>query len=208
MFHSTLEAPMANQAVQDPTEQGRDDASAAGIPVPSARDLTWLAEEADGWRDEELELTLHPNKGLRLRRKNQPKDPGENAVLKVKTASQQPNRARVSKAILQGTYQGKNFQRSIDVTQDEGWDAVFWTESAVEKFVYPYYHAHRIWDKDMDRVREGFATRPEAVAIRHKAPSKSSAMTASALEVAVLVDKDIAWLSVQKFIEFLESKKS
>jgi hypothetical protein len=197
---------MPNHALREPTEQRRDEAETAEKPLANSRDLAWLAEEADGWRDEELELTLHPEKGLKLRRKNQPKEPNEKAVGKVKTPSRQPGRAKVSQVILKGTYKGKNFERSIDITEAEGWDAVFWTESAVEKFVYPYYHTQRLWDAEMDTVQEGFAKHPEALAIRHKAPSKASTMTAAALEVAVLVDKDVTWMNVQQFIEFLKSK--
>ena len=72
----------------------------------------------------------------------------------------------------------------IDV-QGTATDAIFLTESAVEKFLYPYYRSHRIWDDGMDSLQEKFEQTQQAVGILHKAPSNSDTFSPEGtLEVA------------------------
>lgn len=92
----------------------------------------------------------------------------------------------------------------------EGWDAVFWTESAVEKFLYPYYHAHRIWDQQIIDVKNAFEAYPDAYAIRHKAPSASEPMSLSSiLQIGVLGHGLApAWLSPDAFIDLVTKSRT
>ncbi len=162
--------------------------------------LSWLAEMADGWRGEELLLTRHPAHGLRVRRSTEPKGEDEEDVCKIETPKCQPDRKEVRAVTLDvdGT--------SAKIDTDDGSDAVFWTESAVEKFLYPYYHSHRLWDERMDRVKRAFETYPDAYAIKHKAPSSSFVMSlAETLQIGALnLDKRFVWLAVDEFLALVE----
>ena len=160
--------------------------------------LSWLAEEADGWRGEELSLMLHPTSGLRLRREGDSPMPGEHELCKIETPKCQPGRIPVLSVAVE--IQGASTQK---IDPAKGWDAVFWTESAVEKFLYPYYHAHRLWDDTMDQVQLAFETYPGAVAIMHKAPSNSFVMNAAAsLQIGALdLSGKFQWMTVPRFLE-------
>jgi hypothetical protein len=168
--------------------------------------LTWLAEKADGHREEKLQLVLHETAGLRLRREKEALEPGETPVCIIETSSCQAGRKRVTNVALRiddKTTQSFN-------TDPEGWDAVFWTESAVEKFLYPYYHAHRTWDEKIIKVKDAFEAHPEAYAIRHKAPSASDTMSLnSLLEIGVLGPGLVpVWLSPDAFIELVTKSRA
>lgn len=160
--------------------------------------LSWLAEEADGRRGEELSLMLHPTEGLRLRRKGDPALNGEQELCKIETPKCQSGRVPVLSVAVD--IEGANTHR---IDPAEGWDAVFWTESSVEKFVYPYYHAHRLWDTTMDQVKQAFESYPGAVAIMHKAPSKSFVMNATAsLRIGALnLTGKFEWMTVSQFLD-------
>lgn len=168
--------------------------------------LTWLAEKADGHREEKLQLVLHPAEGLRLRREQEALEPGETPVCTIETSSCQPGRKRVTNIALQ--IDGKTTQ-DFDI-DPEGWDALFWTESAVEKFLYPYYHAHRIWDEKIIAVKDAFEAHPEAYAIRHKAPSASEPMSLSSLLEIGVLRPGLApvWLSPDAFIELVTKNRT
>jgi len=62
--------------------------------------------------------------------------PEEGIVFQLNTAAQQPNRPKVTNATIEA--EGKPFPLN-------DFDAVFWTESAVEKFVFPYLASKALW---------------------------------------------------------------
>lgn len=159
--------------------------------------LSWMAESADGWRDEQLKLVLHDTDGLSIRRATYQIDPKvEHEVCPIETPSCRPDREKV-KTVTLDTDNAGSYQ--IDV-QPEGWDTVFWTESSIEKFLYPYYHAHRLWDQDMEDLKQAFEAYSGAFAIRHKAPSTSAIMW---IEVGAydFLQGTAGWFSVPAFIE-------
>jgi hypothetical protein len=175
-------------------------------PGRNAWTLSWLAEKADGWREEKLQLVLHGANGLSIKRQNEKLQAGETKVCDIETPRCQPGRVKVKTVTLETETSGS---RTIDVSSD-GWDAVFWTESSIEKFLYPYYHSHRIWSDEMDTLKASFEAYPNAFAIRHKAPSTSSMMSlVGAFEIGAL-DLQLApqWFSPPDFIalvaEYLE----
>jgi hypothetical protein len=145
--------------------------------------LSWLSETANGWRDEKLQLVYHATDGLSIKHANDGLKTGENKVCDIETPSSQPTRSKVVSVTLE-TADGATHQFTVG---PEGWDALFWSESSIEKFLYPYYHAHRIWDDNIESVKESFEEYPMAFAIRHKAPSASAAMGAPAtVEIGAL----------------------
>jgi hypothetical protein len=147
-----------------------------------ATGLAWLAETADGARNSELILVLDKDDQPRLRVEDPKNDeerknavrPDDRIVVKVmvKTPTIQKNRTRIQQIIL--TAAGR--QQTVDPA--EGYDALFWTESAVEKFLYPYYRSQRLWDKRMEKLMERFNSDPNLMAVMHQAPSHAYAIDA------------------------------
>jgi len=145
--------------------------------------LAVLTETADGWRDEKLQLVYDDNTGLSIKREGDKLTSSESKVCDIVTPSIQKDRTKVVSVTLE-TADGASHKFAVD---PEGWDALFWSESSIGKFVYPYYHAQRIWNEDLETLQNSFDSYPMAFAIRHKAPSSLAAMGAeSSLEVAAL----------------------
>src|SRR4051812_8841454 len=102
--------------------------------------LSWAAETADGTRDEEMFLVLEDGKTLKVKKDGQINNP-KDKLAKVYTKNKQ-HRPKVERVLLHV----ENQKKPIELTGTDAWDSVFWTESSVEKFLWPYYHAHRLWD--------------------------------------------------------------
>ena len=74
-------------------------------------------------------------------------------------------------------------------------DALFWTESAIEKFLFPYYEQLRIFDLDyLDRLKAAFydpKSGHRIVAIAHVPPSHSDPVhdPRAAERMRILVDR-------------------
>ncbi len=120
----------------------------------SARTLAWLAEGADGNRDEDLVITVNEQGKLQLKLKREV--PEGKWVLEVYTKSRK-----------------RQERRPLKVTIPVDWDAMFLTESAVEKFVFPYYEAQRLLTKtEISALKTAFYSRPEVVGVAHKPPSR------------------------------------
>lgn len=96
---------------------------AKALPQVDARGLAWAAEKADGLRDQNLVLYTD---GKRLKLDIENPENRKTAIVKVRTNSTRQRRSRT--------------QFEIPMA----WDAVFLTESAVEKFCFPYYEAQRL----------------------------------------------------------------
>jgi hypothetical protein len=163
----------------------------------NATGLAWLAETADGVRDSELILVLD-NKDKPQLRYQDPKTPEQrnNAVkpddkVVTKVVVKTPTVLQTRKKIQQIIITAAGRQQTVDPAG--GYDALFWTESSVEKFLYPYYRSQRLWDKQMDKLMNGFNTDPNLMAIVHQAPSHSYALDAAAgstLRVCCKTDDD------------------
>lgn len=141
----------------------------------SSTELTWLGEDADSHRGVDLTLVRDAMGRLVLREpmKMQPGDielPG--ITVRTEPESQFPSgihRREVVKVTCTAADGGQ-----FDLPTAEEFDAVFWSESAVRKFVWPYYHSHRLWDPDLQALKDEYDNDPEAMAIAHQAPSRSS----------------------------------
>jgi hypothetical protein len=119
----------------------------------NARALAWVAEGADGRRDEELVLFENTNGKLELGEKG--KVPEERVILDVFTKSRKKQRNR---------------ERMLKILPD--WDAVFLSESAVEKFVFPYYAAQRLLTAtELTQLKAKFYAE-DVIGIIHKPPSR------------------------------------
>lgn len=115
----------------------------------TANDLRRLAEAVDGVRDETA-YVVWGNGGPEVRTQRPASD---EVIFECMTRNAEPDRARIAAITLHPPViasDGKplaNFARRFD--------AMFWSEAAVEKFMLPYYvrfssHAH------VDRMRKAF----------------------------------------------------
>jgi len=191
----------------DSTGNGGDGGGggASNGKVVTSRHLSWLAETADGTRDAdlalvkngsgELEIIEAPKAGASL-------PSGYSMVSKVRTDGS-CNREKVKTVRIETEHYGP--QPEIEAP---GPDAVFWTESAVEKFLYPYYHSQRLWDENMDKLRAKFRKDKKAYAMLHRAPSNSETLDAKgSLEVARLKpglgaeETELEWVGLMKYLE-------
>lgn len=103
------------------------------VPRVDSRQMSWWAESADGVRDKELALVLTES-GEYVVKEEQA---GDEVVLRMYTPSITPNRMKPAEI----TFQAPGCEK---VRIDELADALFWTESAVEKFLFPYYASQRL----------------------------------------------------------------
>ena len=95
----------------------------------TANDLRWAGEAADGMRDQDLVLTRHEDGKLKV---VPVKEADSEVLFKVRTDSD-GLALTADRSKFKLTYEGK------DVPIPPDTDAVFLTQSAVEKFVLPYY---------------------------------------------------------------------
>jgi hypothetical protein len=145
----------------------------------SVTDIIWLGETADSHRGVDLVLVRDKDGKPTLREKP---EPGDEVVQEITVRTSEPStqrgftREEIAEVICRSA-EGKEFRLK---TSDE-YDAVFWSESAVRKFVWPYYHSHRLWDADLQKLQDQYDGDREAVAIAHQAPSKSSIQKTSSV---------------------------
>jgi hypothetical protein len=135
----------------------------------TATDIAWLAETADGTRSVDFILVKDAKGDAKLRSQDK-LEPGDEVATEIKVRTEKTLPSRIP--VLQVTCEVEGHDL-MPLPSDEGWDAVFWTESSVEKFLYPYYRSQRLWSATMDALKATFDTDPEAVAIAHRAPSHS-----------------------------------
>ena len=142
------------------------------LPKVDARGLAWAAEMADGTRDAELVLYRKGNK-LALGPEND--DTRGTALLKVFTKSRKHQRRSPT-----------TFEIPVQ------WDAVFLTESAVEKFLFPYYEAQRLLPPDkLKELKELFYTKDEFIGIAHLPPSRPLLLRQDGSVYALPVDTGV-----------------
>jgi hypothetical protein len=135
----------------------------------SETDLVRLGEQADGGGERELLLIRDREGRARLR---QAAESGDQVVSQIRIRPPAPTlvaRPRLAE-IVGRSADGASISLRPETDQ---YDCLFWSESAVRKFVWPYYHAHRLWDSELQRLRDQWESDPTAVAIAHQAPTKS-----------------------------------
>jgi hypothetical protein len=160
--------------------------------VPNSTSLSWLAETADGFRGKSLGLFVDKNGDLTLSAQDTLN--GEPPITRVTTPKHQDRRAEVTKV----TCEGNGFNKNLESKDD--FDAVFWTESSVEKFLYPYYHAHRLWNRTMTDLKDIFENDPRIAAIAHRAPSASVSVPADNLELGLVEGGALTWMNMTSYL--------
>src|SRR5438067_3974933 len=133
------------------------------MPI-SANDLRWLGEKADGFRGKEFRLVWTGTELLLL----EPSDPrAADSPISVEAPIE-------GRGLLGGATVDINYNK-VRVGPDpaqEAPDAIFLTQSAVAKFVFPYYTRMQTPLQIQDLKERLFA--PNIVAVTHVAPSTST----------------------------------
>ena len=143
----------------------------------SYRDLAWWAETADGCRDENLVIAeVIENGSVRrvVKKSDDALAKGERVVVEgIRTESIVKGRSPVSRLLIE--VDGETIECKA---KDGTWcDSVFCSESAMEKFLFPYYHSQRLLtDDDWKRLKADFMN-PLTVAIGHVHPSNQTILT-------------------------------
>ncbi len=154
------------------------------------REIAWWAEAADGDRDEDLvvlELEENGNVTHVVRKKKEAtqQDPDHpqrkiKTLFEIRTPSCRPDRLKVTKITIEAEDRGGNKLQiqcqggdPKDPKRVVQCDAVFCSESAIEKFLFPYYHSQRLLNThDWEDLNDAF--RDENVAaVGHVYPSIS-----------------------------------
>jgi hypothetical protein len=152
------------------------DAPNVASPKLSYRDLAWWAETADGTRGEDLviaDVTVNGSVRRMVKKKKDAQKNGDPIVVDdIRTESIVKDRPAVDRVTIEVGGQ------TIPCRSKDGvWcDAIFCSESAMEKFLFPYYHSQRLltegeWKKLKDAFHDRFT-----VAIGHVHPSHSFAL--------------------------------
>ncbi len=142
------------------------------------RNIAWWAETADGLPDQELALAEVEEKGS-IKHVIEPAavatSKGHKVLIRgIFVDSCQPGRPKVDRVVIE--VDGVERECKVD---GQTCDAVFCTESAVRKFLLPYYHAQRLLSpEDWEDLNTAIAD-PTVPAIGHVAPSHSRAVGGS-----------------------------
>jgi hypothetical protein len=163
-----------------------------------ARKLAWLAETAHGLQGQDLVLVQPEGEGdPTLRRKDEIQGT-DHVLLRVFTEGKDPPMIRPGKVVL-GLPGGKEV-RVDEIDGGEG-DALFWSASAVEKFLFPYYSSQRLLTpQEMGRLEAEYKN-ADVVAMLHVAPSKARAIKRDSFKVLKATDQLI------DLMEFVRSLK-
>lgn len=150
---------------------------APAVPQINATVLHWLAEEAHGRQGNRKLILVKDAKGQPALRNEGGEEEGgvqptDEVLFEVITPPTPPQLKRPEKIVLQ-VPGGK--EERLDLL--DGCDAMFWSTSAIEKFLYPYYAAHRLLTDEEMMALKSKCRAKNVVAILHIAPSKSFSRT-------------------------------
>ena len=135
----------------------------------SPTNLTWLGEEGDAKPGKKL--TIVKDKDGRWMLREAAQDDDQVVVPGIRITTPEDTTAasdHITKVVCTTAKGGQ-----VELKSSDQFDAVFWTPSAVRKFVWPYYQSHRLWDDEIQAVKDKFETDPNALAVAHQAPSRS-----------------------------------
>jgi hypothetical protein len=206
------------------TTDARRDATALDAPEPSSRTLTArqlrvLAEKAEGWRGKGPLVVIETTDGHEviteedLRKRRSP----ANIVARVVASEDVPERERPARIDFYATADS-----AVEPLVD-GFDALFWSEAAVQKFLFPYYHSLRLLTPQaMEQLERSYRDK-KSIAFAHKIDSRTLTMRTLPTDekkAGLLPDdvyvfpsgagKDVAvkqaWVSIREFLTSLERR--
>jgi hypothetical protein len=137
-----------------------------------ANTLAWWAEEAHGKQGTPL-VVFEGDDGQLVISETLPT--GKEALFEVTTHGEKPDRLLPAHKIAVQVKRNGPERNLLNDPELPGADALFWTASSIEKFVFPYYHAQRLYSqRDMCTMMERYRNDKKLVAAVHRAPSKTA----------------------------------
>jgi hypothetical protein len=116
-----------------------------------------MAETFHGFKGKKL-VAVHTIAGAILLKEEAAE--GDIVLFEVETPLEVPDRLKLEKVVVKA-------EGCAEFDAAAKYDSLFWTESAIEKFVFPYYVAQRVLtDEDMATLKAGIRTK-EVVGLGH-----------------------------------------
>jgi hypothetical protein len=143
--------------------------------VLTARELRWFGETADGLRNVDLALARMATGGFRIVNPANAGTGKHEVLAAVRTGDDGPGlQTKVQVVIRFQTQDGKTSE--LDVGPDV--DALFLTQSALRKFLLPYY-MRMLSAAQVQGMENRFFNNADVVAVAHEPPSDSYALFTS-----------------------------
>jgi len=165
--------------------------------------VAWWAEAADGLRDQPLTLALKELEGKITPVLETEAEADANGHQKLLTGieikSVQKDRVKVTKTQIQV----RNTMKTAEIDKLPC-DAVFCSESAIQKFVFPYYHSQRLLDDNEWEILRAALNDPQVPAIGHVAPSRARAIGQDETLIILRPEKDnredtLKWWTLEEY---------
>lgn len=134
-----------------------------------ATKLAWWAEEAHGKQGTPLYIVVDDKDNAVLT--DTPPADASQVLLEVSTKGTRAPLKRPERIVL--TMPGGEEVNLLDNPKLPGCDALFWSASSIEKFLFPYYYSQRLFsDVKIEKLRAKYREDKTLVAALHRAPSK------------------------------------
>jgi hypothetical protein len=145
-------------------------------PKLSYRDLAWWAEAADGLRDKDLVIAKVEEDGeIKLRVKQKDEVRKENIVIDgIRTQYEFVPKLPITKVMVE--VDGKGPMVACKADDGTVCDAIFCSESSIQKFLLLYYNAQRILNDDQWDDLYAALDDSEVIVIGHVWPSSKVAV--------------------------------
>jgi hypothetical protein len=171
------------------------------------RDIAWWAESADGFRNRQLVVARYVEDGetkYKLEPEDDANDMGHKILIGgIYVGSCRPDRPAVTRILIE--VGGKTKECTVEGATC---DAIFCTESAMRKFLFPYYHSQRLLTREQWATLHSAFNDETVAAIGHVAPSHSGTVGtdgdgAFLIAQATLSEErkptDFAWLTIAQY---------
>jgi len=155
------------------------------VTVDSQQAVHW-AETADGTRDKTLYLVQTDARKIAVKKEDD-MSKGDVCIAKFFTPLLVPKRP-TSEVTL--ACEGAEIPL-------KDCDTVFWTESSAAKFLWPYYHSHRIYDEKIAACQRAFEKDATVIAIVHTPLTHTRAIS-----LKLVVHKTDGSINVMSLEEF------
>jgi hypothetical protein len=172
-------------------------------PLPlDSLSLSWITEEAEGRRDKSLVLV--ENIGLQTVTLIEPDEfdaKRHKLLIDVLTTNVRADRIKIQRLTMTPE---EAHARDLPV---DIWDALFWSEAAIEKFFIPYYVSQRLLEpEDWQYLKEALEDR-ELIAIAHFTPSRPAYVMKFETGMALHIqDGELTFTGVAEYVARLKRR--
>jgi hypothetical protein len=164
----------------------------------SSNMLAWFAEGAHGQQQKTMYI-VEDESGELVMTDVDPR-PAKEPLLEVFTKCER-GKLKAPKQVVIELESGKT-RNLLDDPEYPKCDALFWSASSIEKFLFPYYHSHRLYGHaEICALMSQYRANSELVAAVHVAPSRPGSI--NGLDTAGFFVEDGKGMEFVSFTEFL-----